>query len=47
MNSSRIYAFVLNPWVVIGSLAIGGTLGLFCPSRRRNLASSAISMSTC
>ncbi|MFM0392576.1 dicarboxylate/amino acid:cation symporter [Paraburkholderia phytofirmans] len=31
MNSSRIYAFVLNPWVVIGSLAIGGALGLLMP----------------
>jgi aerobic C4-dicarboxylate transport protein len=31
MNSSRIYAFVLNPWVVIGSLALGGAFGLLLP----------------
>lgn len=31
MNSSRIYAFALNPWVVIGSLALGGAFGLFLP----------------
>ena len=31
MNSSRIYAFVLNPWVVIGSLALGGGFGLLLP----------------
>ncbi|CAM2197062.1 Na+/H+-dicarboxylate symporter [Paraburkholderia kururiensis] len=31
MNSSRLYAFVLNPWVVIGSLALGGAFGLFLP----------------
>ena len=37
MNSSRIYAFVLNPWVVIGSLAIGGTLGLLLPVEAQKL----------
>jgi Na+/H+-dicarboxylate symporter len=37
MNSSRIYAFVLNPWVVIGSLAIGGALGLFMPVEAQKL----------
>ncbi|HKT93107.1 MAG TPA: cation:dicarboxylase symporter family transporter [Paraburkholderia sp.] len=31
MNSSRLYAFVLNPWVVIGSLALGGGFGLLLP----------------
>ncbi|WP_233830499.1 dicarboxylate/amino acid:cation symporter [Paraburkholderia sp. ZP32-5] len=37
MNSSRIYAFVLNPWVVIGSLAIGGTIGLLLPAEAQKL----------
>ncbi|MFB9127947.1 cation:dicarboxylase symporter family transporter [Paraburkholderia phytofirmans] len=37
MNSSRIYAFVLNPWVVIGSLAIGGALGLLMPVEAQKL----------
>lgn len=31
MNSSRLYAFALNPWAVIGSLALGGAFGLFLP----------------
>ena len=31
MNASRIYALVLNPWVVIGSLALGGGFGLLVP----------------
>lgn len=37
MNSSRIYAFVLNPWVVFGSLAIGGALGLLMPVEAQKL----------
>lgn len=37
MNSSRIYAFVLNPWVVIGSLALGGTFGLLMPAEAQKL----------
>jgi Na+/H+-dicarboxylate symporter len=37
MNSSRIYAFVLNPWVVIGSLALGGAFGLFLPDAAQKL----------
>ncbi|MEM5345069.1 dicarboxylate/amino acid:cation symporter [Paraburkholderia azotifigens] len=37
MNSSRIYAFVLNPWVVIGSLALGGAFGLFAPEASQKL----------
>ncbi|ADG19384.1 aerobic C4-dicarboxylate transport protein [Paraburkholderia atlantica] len=37
MNSSRIYAFVLNPWVVIGSLALGGAFGLFLPDLAQKL----------
>jgi Na+/H+-dicarboxylate symporter len=31
MNSSRIYAYAVNPWVVIGSLALGGVFGLALP----------------
>ncbi|PVX85180.1 dicarboxylate/amino acid:cation symporter [Paraburkholderia unamae] len=38
MNFSRIYAFVLNPWVVIGSLALGGALGLALPEASQKLA---------
>ena len=37
MNSSRIYAFALNPWVVIGSLALGGAFGLFLPDAAQKL----------
>lgn len=37
MNSSRIYAFVLNPWVVIGSLALGGAFGLLLPELAQKL----------
>lgn len=37
MNSSRLYAFVLNPWVVIGSLALGGAFGLFLPDLAQKL----------
>src|ERR1700733_2203670 len=37
MNFSRIYAFVLNPWVVIGSLAIGGTLVVLMPVESQKL----------
>jgi aerobic C4-dicarboxylate transport protein len=37
MNSSRIYALVLNPWVVIGSLALGGAFGLFLPEAAQKL----------
>jgi Na+/H+-dicarboxylate symporter len=37
MNSSRFYAFVLNPWVVIGSLALGGAFGLLLPELAQKL----------
>ncbi|SAL24440.1 sodium:dicarboxylate symporter [Caballeronia udeis] len=37
MNSSKIYAFALNPWVVIGSLAIGGSLGVLMPVEAQKL----------
>jgi aerobic C4-dicarboxylate transport protein len=38
MNASRIYAIVLNPWVVIGSLALGGAMGLLLPGEAQRLA---------
>ncbi|MEW9583903.1 dicarboxylate/amino acid:cation symporter [Paraburkholderia sp. DGU8] len=31
MNPSKIYALAVNPWAVIGSLAIGGAFGLLQP----------------
>ncbi|MDE1180916.1 cation:dicarboxylase symporter family transporter [Paraburkholderia sp.] len=31
MNSNKIYALAVNPWAVIGSLAIGGAFGLLWP----------------
>jgi Na+/H+-dicarboxylate symporter len=31
INSSKIYALAVNPWAVIGSLAIGGAFGLLQP----------------
>jgi Na+/H+-dicarboxylate symporter len=31
MNSNRIYALAVNPWAVIGSLALGGAFGLLLP----------------
>src|SRR6185312_2255127 len=32
INSSKIYALAVNPWAVIGSLAIGGAFGLLLPA---------------
>ncbi|HZZ12905.1 MAG TPA: cation:dicarboxylase symporter family transporter [Paraburkholderia sp.] len=31
MNTNRIYALAVNPWAVIGSLALGGAFGLLLP----------------
>src|SRR3954451_13223265 len=31
INSSKIYALAVNPWAVVGSLAIGGAFGLLQP----------------
>jgi Na+/H+-dicarboxylate symporter len=31
INSNKIYAIAVNPWAVIGSLALGGAFGLFLP----------------
>lgn len=32
MNMKRLYAIVLNPWLVIGSLVLGGVAGLYLPA---------------
>lgn len=32
MNATKLYAFALNPWVVIGSLTLGGAMGLMWPA---------------
>jgi Na+/H+-dicarboxylate symporter len=37
IKSSKLYAIALNPWVVIGSLAMGGTAGLMWPALARHL----------
>jgi Na+/H+-dicarboxylate symporter len=34
---ARLYAFVLNPWVVLASLVVGGALGLLFPALGRKL----------
>jgi len=31
MNTNKLYAFAVNPWVVIGSLALGSAFGLLLP----------------
>ncbi|WP_206956185.1 dicarboxylate/amino acid:cation symporter [Trinickia acidisoli] len=31
MNTKKLYAFAVNPWVVIGSLALGSAFGLLVP----------------
>jgi Na+/H+-dicarboxylate symporter len=31
MNMNKLYAFAVNPWVVIGSLALGSAFGLMLP----------------
>jgi len=37
MISSKIYAFAVNPWAVIGSLALGGAFGLLAPAEALKL----------
>lgn len=37
MNASKLYAFAVNPWVVIGSLALGGAFGLLLPMEAQKL----------
>ncbi|MFM0339044.1 dicarboxylate/amino acid:cation symporter [Paraburkholderia fungorum] len=38
MNSNRIYALAVNPWAVIGSLALGGAFGLLLPELSQKFA---------
>ncbi|PLZ00088.1 sodium:dicarboxylate symporter [Burkholderia sp. WAC0059] len=37
MNVNRIYAIAVNPWAVIGSLALGGVFGLLWPDLSQRL----------
>ncbi|QYY33255.1 MULTISPECIES: dicarboxylate/amino acid:cation symporter [Cupriavidus] len=37
MNTTKLYAFALNPWVVIGSLTLGGAMGLLWPAMAQAL----------
>jgi Na+/H+-dicarboxylate symporter len=32
MNAQKLYAIVLNPWIVLSSLILGGAFGLFVPA---------------
>jgi Na+/H+-dicarboxylate symporter len=38
INSNRIYALAVNPWAVIGSLALGGAFGLLLPELSQKFA---------
>ncbi|HEY4295744.1 MAG TPA: cation:dicarboxylase symporter family transporter [Paraburkholderia sp.] len=38
MNSNKLYALAVNPWAVIGSLAIGGAFGLLLPELSQKFA---------
>jgi Na+/H+-dicarboxylate symporter len=38
INTNRIYALAVNPWAVIGSLALGGTFGLLLPELSQKFA---------
>ncbi|MFM0171316.1 dicarboxylate/amino acid:cation symporter [Paraburkholderia sediminicola] len=38
MNTNRIYALAVNPWAVIGSLALGGAFGLLLPELSQKFA---------
>lgn len=37
MNTKQLYAFAVNPWVVIGSLALGSAFGLLMPALAQRL----------
>jgi Na+/H+-dicarboxylate symporter len=37
MNTTKLYAFAVNPWAVIGSLALGGAFGLLMPIEAQKL----------
>jgi Na+/H+-dicarboxylate symporter len=38
INTNRIYALAVNPWAVIGSLALGGAFGLLLPELSQKFA---------
>lgn len=38
MNTTRLYAIVLNPWIVLGSLVLGGIFGTVAPAAATPLA---------
>ncbi|GLK97017.1 cation:dicarboxylase symporter family transporter [Achromobacter insolitus] len=38
MTLKRLYAIVLNPWLVLGSLVLGGLAGLYLPAFSRSLS---------
>jgi len=38
MKSSRIYSLAVNPWVVMGSIVLGGVVGLAIPAQAQKLA---------
>lgn len=38
INSNKIYALAVNPWAVIGSLALGGAFGLLLPELSQKFA---------
>jgi Na+/H+-dicarboxylate symporter len=37
MNTQKLYAFAVNPWVVIGALALGSAFGLLLPAMATRL----------
>ena len=37
MNTQKLYAFAVNPWVVIGALALGSAFGLLLPAMAARL----------
>ncbi len=37
MNTKKLYAFAVNPWVVIGALALGSAFGLWLPATAARL----------
>ena len=37
MDTNKLYAFAVNPWAVIGSLALGGAFGLLLPVEAQKL----------
>ncbi|TAM54340.1 MAG: cation:dicarboxylase symporter family transporter [Paraburkholderia sp.] len=37
MNTKKLYAFAVNPWVVIGALALGSAFGLLLPAMAARL----------